>query len=57
MYLQHPGEVDVYRQTARNLAEVALPPDESVRYISGLIDDSEENHGHVPFPGRHVAHE
>lgn len=37
MYVQHPGEVDTYRESARSLEEVALPPDESVRLIADLI--------------------
>jgi transcriptional regulator with XRE-family HTH domain len=37
MYVQHPGEVDTYRGSARSLEEVALPPDESVRLIADLI--------------------
>lgn len=37
MYIQHPGEVDTYRETARRLAEVALPPDDSARFVADLI--------------------
>lgn len=37
MYVQHPGEVNTYRESARSLGEVALPPDESVRFVADLI--------------------
>jgi transcriptional regulator with XRE-family HTH domain len=37
MYVQHPGEVDTYRESARNLEEVALPPDDSIRFIADLM--------------------
>lgn len=37
MYVQHPGEVNTYRESARSLEEVALPPDESVRFVADLI--------------------
>jgi transcriptional regulator with XRE-family HTH domain len=37
MYVQHPGEVDTYRESARSLEEVALPSDESIRFIADLI--------------------
>lgn len=39
VYVQHPGEVDTYRDTARSLEEIALPPDDSVRFIASLIDE------------------
>jgi transcriptional regulator with XRE-family HTH domain len=37
MYVQHPGQVDTYRESARNLEEVALPPEDSIRFITDLI--------------------
>ncbi|TDV52112.1 helix-turn-helix domain-containing protein [Actinophytocola oryzae] len=37
MYVQHPGEVDTYRESARSLEEVALSPDDSVRFVADLI--------------------
>jgi hypothetical protein len=37
MYVQHPGEVNTYRESARSLGEVALPPEESVRFVADLI--------------------
>jgi transcriptional regulator with XRE-family HTH domain len=39
MYVQHPGEVDTYRETSRSLEEVALPPDDSVRFVADLIKE------------------
>ncbi|GAB3440099.1 helix-turn-helix transcriptional regulator [Actinophytocola sediminis] len=38
MYVQHPGEVDTYRESARSLAEVALSPDDSIGFIADLIE-------------------
>ncbi|OLF06656.1 transcriptional regulator [Actinophytocola xinjiangensis] len=38
VYIQQPGEVDTYRDTARSLEETALPPDDSVHFIASLID-------------------
>lgn len=37
IYVQHPGEVDTYRESSRSVEEVALPPDDSVRLIADLI--------------------
>ena len=37
MYVQHPGEVNTYRESARSLEKVALPADESVRFVADLI--------------------
>jgi hypothetical protein len=37
MYVQHPGEVNTYRESARSLEEVALPPGETVRFVRDLI--------------------
>jgi transcriptional regulator with XRE-family HTH domain len=37
MYVQHPGEVDTYRVSSRSLEEVALPQDESIRFVTDLI--------------------
>lgn len=37
MYIQHPGEVDTYRESSRSLEEVALPPDDSIGFITDLI--------------------
>ncbi|HEX6356487.1 helix-turn-helix transcriptional regulator [Actinophytocola sp.] len=37
MYVQHPGEVDTYRASARSVQEVALSPDDSVRFVTDLI--------------------
>jgi transcriptional regulator with XRE-family HTH domain len=37
MYVQHPGEVDTYRESARSLEEVALSPEDSLRFITDLI--------------------
>ena len=37
MYVQQPGEVDTYRESARSLEDVGLPPGESVRFIADLI--------------------
>lgn len=39
MYVQHPGEVDTYRETSRSLEEVALPPKDSVRFVADLIKE------------------
>ena len=36
MYAQHPGEVDTYRESSRSLEEVALPPEDSIRFIAEL---------------------
>lgn len=38
MYVQHPGEVDTYRESCRSVEEVALPPKDSIRFVSDLID-------------------
>jgi DNA-binding XRE family transcriptional regulator len=38
MYIQHPGEVDTYRESSRSLEEVGLPPEDSVRFIADLIE-------------------
>jgi transcriptional regulator with XRE-family HTH domain len=38
MYVQHPGEVDTYRESSRSLEEVALPPDDSIPFITDLIN-------------------
>lgn len=37
MYVQHPGEVDTYRESARSVEEVGLPPEESIRFVADLI--------------------
>lgn len=37
MYVQHPGEVNTYRESVRSLEKVALPADESVRFVADLI--------------------
>jgi transcriptional regulator with XRE-family HTH domain len=37
MYVQHPGEVDTYRESSRSVEEVALSPDDSLRLIADLI--------------------
>jgi len=39
MYVQHPGEVDTYRESARSLEEVALPPEDSARFVADLIKE------------------
>jgi hypothetical protein len=39
MYVQHPGEVDTYRETSRSLEEVGLPPKDSVRFVTDLIKE------------------
>jgi transcriptional regulator with XRE-family HTH domain len=36
MYVQHPGEVDTYRESMRSLEEVALSADESVQFVADL---------------------
>jgi DNA-binding XRE family transcriptional regulator len=38
MYVQHPGEVDTYRQSRLSVQDVALSPSDSVRYIADLIE-------------------
>lgn len=37
IYVQHPGQVDTYRESARSLEEVGLPPEESIGFIADLI--------------------
>jgi transcriptional regulator with XRE-family HTH domain len=37
MYVQHLGQVDTYRESARSLEEVALTPDDSLSFIADLI--------------------
>jgi transcriptional regulator with XRE-family HTH domain len=37
MYVQHPGEVDTYRESARSLEDVGLSPEESRRLVADLI--------------------
>jgi Domain of unknown function (DUF5753) len=37
MYVQHPGEVNTYRETASSLREVALSPGDSVSFVADLI--------------------
>jgi transcriptional regulator with XRE-family HTH domain len=38
MYVQHPGEVDTYRESVRSLEGVALPAKDSIRFVTDLID-------------------
>jgi transcriptional regulator with XRE-family HTH domain len=37
IYVQHPVQVDTYRESARSLEEVGLTPEESTRFIADLI--------------------
>jgi transcriptional regulator with XRE-family HTH domain len=37
IYVQHPGRVDTYRESARSLEEVGLPPEDSVHFVAELI--------------------
>lgn len=37
MYVQHPGEVDTYRESSRSLEEVGLPPEQSISFVADLI--------------------
>lgn len=37
MYVQHPGQVDTYRESFRSLEDVGLPAEESIRFIADLI--------------------
>jgi transcriptional regulator with XRE-family HTH domain len=37
MYVQHPGEVDTYRETTQSLREVALSPSDSIGFVVDLI--------------------
>lgn len=39
VYIQHPGEVNTYRETSRSLEEVALPSNDSVRFVADLIKE------------------
>lgn len=38
MYVQHPGEVDTYRESTRSLEEVALSAHDSVRFVADLLE-------------------
>jgi transcriptional regulator with XRE-family HTH domain len=37
MYVQHPGEVNTYRESARSVEEVALSVEDSARFVTDLI--------------------
>lgn len=37
MYVQHPGEVDTYRVSARSVEQVALPLGDSISFVTDLI--------------------
>jgi transcriptional regulator with XRE-family HTH domain len=38
MYVQHPGEVDTYRESSLSIEEVGLQSEDSIRYIRDLIE-------------------